>query len=263
MPNAEYLPDKVMLDGYERDIAVIYQKGLESAAQESAAYLKNNLPKIQSFFGLPVSWSMLVVNLREGSKSAGGTSKDGIGLINASYPNLPTTEILRHTMGHEGGHTIVSQNQIAQIPVGSLWYNESMAELGYNVAEGNIDGLLDRLNELEKKAAWSYKPLAAFTLEDHKRTVEHVNRGRQLLLTYREIAGHDAFKRFANDVNTLGQSYMIGDNDLIEPKEKKLLYDRLVRENDRLLRERMLHHTPESSKANVAAMYDSAVYGVK
>lgn len=231
-PNVKYLPDKVMLDSYERDIAMVYPKGFESTAQESAAYLKNNLPKIQSFFGIPVSWSMLVVHLREASKSAGGSSKDGIALINAAYPDLPTTERLRHTMGHEGGHTILNQDDKG----GVLWYNESMADLGYHVAEGNLDNLL---SNLEKKR-WSDRPLADFTLRDHRRTGEHVDRGMELLLKYREIVGHDGFRNFANDVNRLKQTREL---------------------NDRDIREKMLLYTPEPSKANVAAMYDVAVYG--
>ncbi len=60
-----YTSDKVIIEGKERDIAVLYQPGLEKVAQDSVKYIKAMLPEIQEFFGIPVNWSLLSIELEK------------------------------------------------------------------------------------------------------------------------------------------------------------------------------------------------------
>ncbi len=240
-PGAGYLGDKVMLDGKERDIAIIYDAGLEKTANYAAATIKRDLPKIQSFTNLPISWSMIAVNIQLGpERVAAGHSLAGIAKIFLSFPNYDVD--IRDIILHEGGHTVYEQDS----KTSPIWYRETMPELAGVFASDGEQGLVKRLSLLEypgRPPLIRTKPLSQFTLQDHiNGEAEHVTRGIYLLIKFRKSAGEDNFAAFIRDTDTLKRTRQITDADL---------------------REQMLLHTPDQLKSNVAAMYDLEVFGTE
>ncbi len=117
--------------------------------------------------------------------------------------------------------------------------------------EKNLEEFLatrDKFREINLQRGAFTKPLTNFNLDDHlglngrQATGEHVTRGTDLLLSYRRIVGHESFKNFVYDTNKIKQARELTNEDISK---------------------NMLLYTPDKSKAEVAKMYNDAVYDVK
>ncbi len=254
--NYDYMSSEVVIDGAKRDIAVLYQPGLEKVAQDTAKYLKTAMPAIQEFFGIPANWSLLVIDFKkvEGGGSAYGKGVGDWASINANISTAMLSEdgtisdkvrsSLEYIIGHESGHTIVNQElSSGKYGGGPIWYNESMAELAYHVGRGGEERLKeilatrDKLREENAQKGLFTKPLADITLDDYMRG-GGTTRGIDLLLSYRRIVGHEAFKNFVYDIFKMEQNVNVTSEDISK---------------------NMLLYTPDKSKPEVAKMFNDAV----
>lgn len=244
-PNAAYLADKLTVNGNEKPIAVIYDAGLENVAKEAVKYLQEKVPKGQEFFGLPISWTILTIELHKvelGNSFAGGASNGGIATILIKTSDFSGLE---DTIGHEGGgHLIIDQDGKGR----PVWYGETSAEIGNYFSSGGEETLDKELANLDltRGKRPRTKPLSQFSLDDHlgingrKATSEHITEGLDLLLRYRKMVGHSTYQTFVNDVDALARTREINNEDI---------------------REKMLLHAPEPLKTQVGTMYNAAVFG--
>lgn len=233
-----YLHDTMLLDSAEKQICITYDSGLDAVAQEAAADLKEILPRSQAFFEVPVSWSMVAVDLRkvEPSEGAGGSSKGGIAEINDSMSDFPG---IKYTMGHEGGHTIIDQDTKGS----PLWYGEAMADLIYYVGSGGESELERKLMLFDQtrylRNLREPKPLASATLQEHLQGII-ANISEDLLLRFYRIAGQKNFAAFVNANLQISKTRNLTNDDI---------------------KEQMLNYTPELGKSQVSTMFDTYVYG--
>lgn len=236
--HAGYLQDKFALDGSEKSIIVTYDNDLADLATQTLGYVKEFIPRSQAFFGIPISWSVIYVDLtRAGNKVSGAGAFGNVADVSIRERDFVD---IKHVSGHDGaGHLVLDQDSKGS----PIWYHESLAEIGYNASSGD-DASIKRIFEVLKSRAerndyLNKKPLAEFTLEDHFKQADHVFRGMYLLLWWREVAGHQNFQTFVKANYTIATVKELTNND--------------VREN-------MLKLTPEDRKSEVAAMYDSSVF---
>ncbi|MBI2580294.1 hypothetical protein HYV85_00620, partial [Candidatus Woesearchaeota archaeon] len=96
------------------------------------------------------------------------------------------------------------------------------------------------LAALEENKNLSQKPLAEYTLEDHFRQGEHILKGMHLLLSWRELVGHQNFQAFVKSNDAIAKVRGLTDNDI---------------------KENMLKFTSGPYQVEVSAMYDAAVFG--